>query len=95
MRSDRTKKLATVLAFAAAMQGFSLSVWFDATKAPDRPLFLYRHNGTAWVRVGTAAPNDEHLISTASALSPLDSGTMNIGFFAVVVPKSGTMVLFR
>lgn len=74
----------------------SLTFRYDHTKArPDRPLFLYRHNGTAWVRVGTAAPNDEHLISTASALSPLDSGTMNIGFFAVVVPKSGTMVLFR
>ena len=74
----------------------SLTFRYDHTKArPDRPLFLYRHNGTAWVRVGTAAPNDEHLISTASALSPLGSGTMNIGFFAVVVPKSGTMVLFR
>ena len=35
MRSDRAKKLAVVLALAA-MQGFSLSVWFDATKAPDR-----------------------------------------------------------
>ena len=74
----------------------SLTFRYDHTKArPDRPLFLYRHNGTAWVRVGTAAPNDEHLISTASALSPLNSGAMNIGFFAVVVPKSGTMVLFR
>ncbi len=74
----------------------SLTFRYDHTQArPDRPLFLYRHNGTAWVRVGTAAPNDEHLISTASALSPINSGTMNIGFFAVVVPKSGTMVLFR
>ena len=74
----------------------SLTFRYDHTKArSDRPLFLYRHNGTAWVRVGTAAPNDEHLISTASALSPINSGTMNIGFFAVVIPKSGTMVLFR
>ena len=74
----------------------SLTFRYDHTQArPDRPLYLYRHNGTSWVRVGTAAPNDEHLISTASALSPLSSGTMNVGFFAVVVPKGGTMVLFR
>ena len=74
----------------------SLTFRYDHTQArPDQPIFLYRHNGTSWVRVGTAAPNDEHLISTASALSPINSGTMNVGFFAVVVPKSGTMVLFR
>ena len=74
----------------------SLTFRYDHTQTrPDRPLFLYRHNGTLWVRVGTTAPNDEHLISTASALSPINSGTMNVGFFAVVVPKSGTMVLFR
>ena len=74
----------------------SLTFRYDHTQArPDQPIFLYRHNGTSWVRVGTAAPNDEHLISTASALSPINSGTMNVGFFAVVVPKSGTMGLFR
>ena len=30
-----------------------------------------------------------------SALAPLSSGSMNIGFFAVVVPKAGMTVLFR
>ena len=50
---------------------------------------------TSWVRIGRAMPNDDHLISAESALTPLGSGAMNIGFFAVVVPKAGMTVLFR
>jgi hypothetical protein len=69
---------------------------YDHTKAKEgRLLNLYRHDGTSWVRIGRAMPNADHLISAESALAPLSSGSMNIGFFAVVVPKAGMTVLFR
>lgn len=69
---------------------------YDHTKVrAGRTLNLYRHNGTKWVRVGQTMPNNDHLISAESALAPLNSGVMNIGFFAVVAPKYGTMVFVR
>lgn len=80
------------VSFSTALPTFR----YDHTKVPaGRPLNLLRYNGTTWVRIGQAMPNDDHLISAESALTPLSSGSMNIGFFAVVVPKSGTTVLFR
>ena len=80
------------VSFSTALPTFR----YDHTKArADRPLNLYRHNGTEWGRIGRAMPNADHLISAESALTPLSSGSMNIGFFAVVVPKAGMTVLFR
>ena len=80
------------VSFSTALPTFR----YDHTKArADRPLNLYRHNGTEWGRIGRAMPNADHLISAESALAPLSSGSMNIGFFAVVVPKAGMTVLFR
>ena len=80
------------VSFSTALPTFR----YDHTKAPaGRPLNLLRYNGTSWVRIGRAMPNDDHLISAESALTPLTSGSMNIGFFAVVVPKAGMTVLFR
>ena len=82
----------TKVSFSTALPTFR----YDHTKArADRPLNLYRHDGTSWVRIGRAMPNADHLISAESALAPLSSGQMNIGFFAVVVPKAGMMVLLR
>lgn len=80
------------VSFSTALPTFR----YDHTKArADRPLHLLRHNGTSWVRIGRAMPNADHLISAESALAPLNGGSMNIGFFAVVVPKAGMTVLFR
>ena len=80
------------VSFSTALPTFR----YDHTKArADRPLSLYRHNGTSWVRIGRTMPNADHLISAESALAPLSSGSMNLGFFAVVVPKAGMTVLFR
>ena len=82
----------TKVSFLTALPTFR----YDHTKAKEgRLLNLYRHDGTSWVRIGRAMPNDDHLISAESALTPLTSGSMNIGFFAVVVPKAGMTVLFR
>ena len=80
------------VSFSTALPTFR----YDHTKVrAGRTLNLYRHNGTAWVRVGKTMSNDEHLISTDSALTPLSSGAMNIGFFAVVAPTPGMMVFVR
>lgn len=80
------------VSFSTALPTFR----YDHTKArADRPLNLLRYNGTSWVRIGRAMPNDDHLISAESALSPLSSGEMNLGFFAVVVPKAGMTVILR
>lgn len=82
----------TKVSFSTALPTFR----YDHTKVrAGRTLNLYRHNGTAWVRVGKTMSNDEHLISTDSALTPLSSGAMNIGFFAVVAPTPGMMVFVR
>lgn len=80
------------VSFSTALPTFR----YDHTKVrAGRTLNLYRHNGTKWVRVGQTMPNNDHLISAESALAPLNSGVMNIGFFAVVAPKSGMMVFVR
>ena len=80
------------VSFSTALPTFR----YDHTKAKeDRLLNLYRHDGTSWVRIGRTMPNADHLISAESTLAPLSSGSMNIGFFAVVVPKAGMTVLFR
>ena len=82
----------TKVSFSTALPTFR----YDHTKVrAGRTLNLYRHNGTAWVRVGKTMPNDDHLISAESALAPLNGGSMNIGFFAVVAPTPGMMVFVR
>ena len=73
----------------------SLTFRYDHTKVPGgKSLSLYRHNGTEWVQVGQAMPNDDHLISTKTGLAPL-SGTLNVGFFAVGIRNIGTFISIR
>ncbi|MBQ7189999.1 MAG: hypothetical protein IJR99_11355, partial [Kiritimatiellae bacterium] len=73
----------------------TLTFRYDHTKVRDtQALTLYRYNGTEWVQVGQAMPNDDHLISTASPLAPI-SDTMNIGFFAVLARSDRSTISIR
>ncbi|MBR4171349.1 MAG: hypothetical protein IKR48_06825 [Kiritimatiellae bacterium] len=75
---------------------FSLTFRYDHTKvSAGKSVCLYRYDGTQWVQVGSAIPNDDHLISTRNELSPISTGTMNVGFFAVGIRNTGTIISIR
>jgi hypothetical protein len=68
---------------------------YDHTKLrpTDSSLRLFRHNGSAWIQVGSCLPGGDNRISTDGALAPLASGNYNIGWFAVMaVEPNGTLI---
>ena len=78
-----------------SFSGVSLTFRYDHTRLrpTDSSLRLFRHDGTAWVQVGSAAPGGDPLIATDAPLAPVASGDYNIGWFAVMaVENNGTMI---
>ncbi|HRT28723.1 MAG TPA: hypothetical protein P5527_02925 [Kiritimatiellia bacterium] len=82
----------------ATFDGVSLTFRYDHTqlRPMDSSLRLYRHDGSAWVQVGSATPGGDPLISTDAPLAPVSSGDYNIGWFAVMaVEQNGTLISVR
>ena len=78
-----------------SFSGVSLTFRYDHTqiRPTDSSLRLFRHDGTAWVQVGTAAPGGDPLIATDAPLAPVATGDYNIGWFAVMaVENNGTLI---
>lgn len=85
------KQLLTKASFA----GVSLTFRYDHTqiKPTDSSLRLFRHDGSAWAQVGSAALGGDPLIASDMPLAPVSSGDYNIGWFAVMaVERRGTMI---
>jgi hypothetical protein len=85
------KLLLTQASFAAV----SLTFRYDQAqlKATDSKLRLYRHDGSAWVRVGSCLPGGDNRISTEAPLAPLAAGDYNIGWFALMAEERNGTVL--
>jgi hypothetical protein len=84
-----------VLLNQASFAAVSLTFRYDQAqlKATDSKLRLYRHDGSAWVRVGSCLPGGENRISTEAPLAPLAAGDYNIGWFALMAEgRNGTVL---
>ena len=63
---------------------------YDHTQVKaSESLALYRHNGSAWVQVGSGTPDGTSLISASAPLPPVNG---EVGWFAVVTKPRGTLI---
>ena len=63
---------------------------YDHTQVKaSESLALYRHNGSAWVQVGSGTPDGTSLISASAPLPPVNG---EVGWFAVLTQPRGTLI---
>ena len=78
---------------AAPFATATLTFRYDQNQVKShQKLALYRHTGSAWVKVGGRAVSADHCITTTASLAPLSDTGANIGWFALVTRAGGTLI---
>ncbi len=78
---------------AAPFATVALTFRYDHNRVKShQKLSLYRHSGSAWVKVGGGSVTADHCIATAAPLPALTGADTNIGWFALLARNGGTLI---